>query len=100
MFQLSVSGKIIQYRKLNVPSNERYQSVALLKEYARHAGVPYDRFWVLWVPKHADAFVQLNYDKKFTVLVQCDELNVNQGDWQKQFPDAQFCVGVEKVFSL
>lgn len=97
MFQIVVTGKLSQFKRLNVSSKETYVGTAVLKEYARHSGRTFERYWLLWIPKHAMAFAEIQAAKGFTVAVIADGISTNAGEGLVQHPDCGLTLAVKSV---
>lgn len=100
MFQVVVTGKLSQFKKLNVARTERYQGTAVLKEYARVNGVGFERYWLLWIPSHAMAFAEIQVGKGFTVAVVADGIATNSGEGLASYPDAAMCLAVQQISAV
>lgn len=100
MLHITVTGKIIRFKKLNVPSSERFQAIAVLKEYARDDRVGFERLWLLWLPKHTTAFAEIQKQKGFTVAVIANGVNINQGMGLEAEPDALLCLAVSSIEAI
>lgn len=97
MLQITVTGKISQFKKLHAAPTDRFQGLAVLKEYARDERVGYERFWLLWLPKHAMAYAEIQKGKGFTVAVIANGIAVNQGMGLEYAPDAGLCLSVSGI---
>lgn len=96
-FSLVVTGKLSEFRRLNVDQKERWVAAAVLKEYARDRGQGFDRYWLLWLPKHVCAFVEIQQQKGFTVAVHANGIAVTQGDWAARYPEALLSLAVDSI---
>lgn len=97
MFKILVTGQLKQFKKLSVPSTERYQAVALLREWAKDDRGGYERFWLLYIPKYAMAFAEIQQKKGYTVVVEADHINRLQGEAADQWKDVHWMLGVKGI---